>query len=132
MQLCNLEVRLGDSSGHTVYKTNATPAEIVVLQAIHGASAVVGIQPVKMDKRPHIEEFERLVALYGRTPDGLMDAGNGDLLEKLFPGAAKNLPVTLKDIGLGHLVNPIKGKKDQPEPEPEPEEEAPAEDGEDD
>lgn len=134
MQLCNLEVRLGDSAGHTVFKTNVTPAEIVVLQAIHGASAIVGIQPTKMDKRPHVEEFDRLTALYGRTSDGLMDAGNGDLLDRLFPGAAKRLPVSLEDIGLGHLVNPIKGKgKAEPAPEPEPEPEAPTEDeGEDD
>lgn len=133
MQLCDLEVRLNDSSGHTVPKTNVTPAEIVVLQAIHGASAIVGIQPTKMDKRPHAEEFERLKALYGRAPDGLMDAGNGELLEKLFPGAAKNLPVSLKDIGLGHLVNPIasekpaKGGKKDAAPDPvDPDEDEPA------
>jgi len=120
MQLCDLEVRLGDSSGHTVPKTNVTPAEIVVLQAIHGASAIVGIKPTKMDKRPHIEEYERLQGIYGRAPDGLMDAGNGDLLEKLFPGAAKQLPVSLKDIGLGHLVNPLKGDKGAKAEAPEP------------
>lgn len=115
MQLCDVEVRLGDSAGHTVPKTGVTPAEIVVLQAIHGASAIVGIKPTKMDKRPHTQEWDRLVSTYGRAADGLMDAGNGNLLEKLFPGATKNLPITLKDIGLGHLMNPIKASKAEQE-----------------
>jgi len=106
MQLCNLEVRLNDSPGHTVPKFDVTPAEIQVLQAIHGPSAIVGIQPVRMDKRAQSFEWERLNSLYGKPSEGLADAGNGDLLQKLFPGANKRLPITLKDIGLGHLLNP--------------------------
>lgn len=112
MQLCDLEVRLNDSAGHTVLKTDATPAEIVVLQNIHGPSAVVNIRPTKMDKRLSSVEWDRLNLLYGRAPDGLMDAGNGNLLERLFPGATKNLPVSLKDIGLGHLMNPLREGKE--------------------
>lgn len=114
MQLCDCEVRIADSAGHTVIKNNVTPAEIIILKAIHGASAVVNIQPTKMDKRPHGEEWERLTKAYGRAPDGLMDAGNGDLLEKLFPGAQKNLPVSLKDIGLGHLIGGRRSEPEQP------------------
>jgi len=131
MRLCDLTVRLNDSTGHTVRKTEVTPAEILVLQAIHGDSAVVDIEPKKDVKRAVAEEWDRLISLYGRPTDGLMDAGNGDLLEKLFPGAlsAKRLPVTMKDIGLGHLANPLREKA-----EPEPEEESDngeANDGED-
>ncbi|API60535.1 hypothetical protein BSL82_15630 [Tardibacter chloracetimidivorans] len=106
MQLCNVEVRLGDSAGHTVRKSDVTPAEILVLRAIHGESAVVDINPTKMSKRAQHEEWDRLQRSYGRTPAGLTDAGNGSLLEKLFPGAQKNLPVSLKDIGLAELMNP--------------------------
>jgi len=106
MQLCTLTVRLNDSAVHTVPKTDATPAEIQVLQAIHGQSAVVDIHPTKMDKRSQSDEWERLNGLYGRPSEGLSDAGNGDLLQKLFPGANKRLPITLKEIGLGHLLNP--------------------------
>lgn len=117
MRLCDLTVRLNDSTGHTVRKQDVTPAEIVVLQAIHGESAVIEIEPKKEVNRPMSDEWDRLQSIYGRNPEGLMDAGNGDLLEKLFPGAmsSKRLPVTMKDIGLGHLTNPLRGKgKEEP------------------
>jgi hypothetical protein len=114
MQICTCEVRLNDSAGHTVPKTEVTPAEILILQAIHGASAVVNIRPTKQDRRGNAEEWDRLHSAYGRAPDGLMDAGNGTLLAKLFPGAMPKLPVTLKDIGMQHLLNPLRS-----EPEPE-------------
>jgi hypothetical protein len=119
MQLCNCEIRLNDSAGHTVPKANVTPAEILVLRAIHGDSAVVNITPTKMDKRGNTEEWDRLQMEYGRSPDGLMDAGNGALLTQLFPGAMPKLPVTLKDIGMAHLMNPLRA----PEPEAQPNEE---------
>jgi len=119
MQLCDCEVRLGDSAGHTVLKTDVTPAEIIVLRAIHGDSAVANIKPKKMDKRPNAQEWDRLQASYGRAPDGLMDAGNGALLAQLFPGAMPKLPVTLKDIGMAHLMNPLREEEAQPEPEAE-------------
>jgi hypothetical protein len=123
MRLCDLTVRLNDSTGHTVHKQDVTPAEIVVLQQIHGNSAVVDIVPKTEIKRTQAEEWERLQGIYGRNPDGLMDAGNGDLLEKLFPGAisSKRLPVTMQDIGLGHLTNPLRGKGKIAKVEPEPE-----------
>lgn len=108
MQLCECEVRLNDSAGHTSMKSNVTPAEILILRAIHGDSAVVNIRPTKMDRRPWAQEWDRLQMLYGRAGDGLMDSGNGRLLESLFPGAQKNLPVALKDIGMGHLMNPLR------------------------
>lgn len=110
MQLCNVEVRLGDSAGHTVRKTDVTPAEILVLRAIHGDSAVSDISPTKIAKRQSDEEWHRLQRTYGRAPAGLTDAGNGKLLEQLFPGAQKNLPTSLKDIGLGDLMNPHREK----------------------
>lgn len=115
MQICTCEVRLNDSAAHTVPKVGVTPAEILILQAIHGASAVVNIRPVQQDRRSSNEEWDRLQAAYGRAPDGLMDAGNGALLQKLFPGAMPKLPVTLKDIGMQHLMNPLRA-----EPEPAP------------
>lgn len=106
MQLFNIELRLGGNQNSTVHKTDVTPAEVQVLWAIHGADAVVNVRPTKMDKRSHRAEFERLTGLYGRAPDGLMDAGNGALLEKLFPGANKVLPISAKDIGREDWMNP--------------------------
>lgn len=110
MQICTCEVRLNDSAAHTVTKVGVTPAEILILQAIHGASAVVDIRPVQQDRRSNNDEWDRLQATYGRAPDGLMDAGNGALLQKLFPGAMPKLPVTLKDIGMQHLMNPLRSE----------------------
>lgn len=104
MQLCDATVRLNDSTSHTVFKTEITPPEILVLRQIHGEGAVVDIVHKSTIRRDHDEEWERLVKDYGRSDDGLMDAGNGDLLNKMFPGAQKRLPNTLDDIGLGHLV----------------------------
>jgi len=106
MQICECEVRLGASVQHTVLKSEVTPAEILILQAIHGQDAVVGIKPKKMDKRPNADELERLHNLYGRETEGIRDAGNGNLIAKLFPGINPSLPVSLKDIGMGHLMNP--------------------------
>lgn len=121
MRLCDLTVRLNDSTGHTVRKQDVTPAEILVLQAIHGESAVVDIEPKGDAKRTVAFEWDRLQGIYGRAADGLMDAGNGDLLERLFPGAisAKRLPVTMKDIGLGHLANPLRKSEAAQEPAPQ-------------
>lgn len=108
MQVCSIDLRLGGSLNHTISKNNVTPAEIVILKAIHGEDAVVNIRPIKMDGRRNDVELDRLQRLYGRNPSGLMDAGNGDLIEKLFPGAVKKLPIRLKDIGLGDLMYPLR------------------------
>jgi len=111
MQICSCLVRLNGSPVHTVAKGDVTPAEILILQEIHGKDAVIDIKPVRMDKRSHPQEWERLSMAYGRAPDGLMDAGNGNLLEKMFPGAQKQLPIDLKDIGMGHLLNPTRAEE---------------------
>ncbi len=116
MRYCDVTVRLTDSPSHTVRKVGVSVAEIVVLRAIHGEGAVVEIEPKTSDRRSATEEFERLRGLYGKPDEGLMDAGNGDLLERLFPGSmhSKRLPSTLADIGLEHLVTK-RGKADEAE-----------------
>lgn len=111
MQICSCTVRIGGSPVHTVQKDDVTPAEILVLQQIHGTDAVIEIKPLRMDKRSHPAEWDRLCERYGAAPEGLMNAGNGDLLEKMFPGAQKNLPIDLKDIGMGHLLNPNRAEE---------------------
>lgn len=108
MQLCNLTLRLGGSPLHTVPKTGVTPAEILVLQHIHGSDAVIDIRPTKIDKhRRHEGEFERLAGLYDRAASASApgDEAKG-VMNTLFPGAMKKLPTTLKEIGLGHYLSP--------------------------
>lgn len=108
MQLANINLRLGGSPMHVVHKQGVTPAEILVLQRIHGSDAVVDVRPTKIDKnRRHAEEFDRLAALYDRgagvdTPD----TDQKSILKELFPGAMKKLPLTLKEVGFGHVMSP--------------------------
>lgn len=109
MQLCNLTVRLGGSQLNTVPKLNATPAEILILRALHGDDAVVDIRPTKVDKKiRQEEEWARL----SRDYDGgsIFTTAPGEesksVMANLFPGAMKKLPTTLDEIGLGHLTSP--------------------------
>lgn len=106
MQLCNITLRLGGSLLHTVPKTGVTPAEILVLQRLHGNDAVTDIRPVKFDKnRGHLTEYDRLAQLYdGAAQASAPGEESGALLGKLFPGAMKKLPRTLKEIGITGLV----------------------------
>ena len=108
MQLSNLVLRLGGSQLHTVPITNATPAEILVLQRIHGDDAVTDIRPTKVDKtRRHQSEYERLAHKYdrGSTFQSAPGEESKSIMASLFPGAMKKLPLTLKEIGLGHVMS---------------------------
>lgn len=118
MQKVNLTLRLGGSLLHTVPKTDVTPAEILILQAIHGQDAVIDIRPVKFDKKVRVEdEWERLTLAYDRA--GSFRSAPGEetksIMATLFPGVMKKLPTTLKEIGLGHFET-----KQEPEAEPAP------------
>lgn len=134
MQLCNIIVRLGGSLLNTVYKQDATPAEILILQHIHGEDAVVDVRPTRVDKRRLVtEEWDRLVSLYDNA-SGPFTAQPGDedksVMARLFPGAMRKLPTTLKEIGMGNIDGsdepaPRRGKKSEEPPAGDP----PAEEG---
>jgi hypothetical protein len=104
MQLSNVMLRLGGSLQHVVPKTQVTPAEIMVLQRIHGADAVVNVRPVKFDRnRRHADEYDRLAQFYdGAASDNVPGEEAKSILKDLFPGAMKKLPETLEEIGFGH------------------------------
>lgn len=109
MQLSNLVLRLGGSQLHTVVKTDCTPAEILVLRHIHGEDAVTNVRPTREDKtRRHQAEFERLQHKYDRASTFVAKPGDEhkSVMASLFPGAIKRLPLTLDDIGMGHLMSP--------------------------
>ena len=109
MQVCDVEVRLAGDVYHTVPKIGVTPAEILILQTIHGSDAVVNIRPRKQDKRGHADEYDRL----SRTYDGgsIHGAGPDDpkkvSIARLFPGPVKKLPVTLDEIGISITGEPL-------------------------
>lgn len=92
MQSANCLVRLLNSNGphkNEAFKTGVTPAEAVILRAIHGADAVTGFERVVMDKREHRAELDRLRQRYGAAA-----------VERAFPGHSPQLPVRFSDIGI--------------------------------
>lgn len=102
MQICSATIRLAGSVQNTVFRNNLTPAEILILQAIHGGDAVIDILPIEKIERTQNAEWDRLTGQYDRsggpdTPDGKDEVS---IVSRLFPGAVKRLPVTLSEIGL--------------------------------
>lgn len=109
MQLCTIELCLNGSPINTVIKAGVTPAEILVLQQIHGDDAVRHVRPGKIDRnRRHASEYQRLSELYDRASAFSSKPGeeSKSIMEKLFPGIVRKLPTTLKEIGLGYMVSP--------------------------
>lgn len=104
MQRANVIVRLAGSITNTVPKFGVTPAEILILRRIHGgADAVVDIRPTEFDKKVRQEaEYDRLAQLYdggdgfGASPD----EDRKSIMETMFPGAMKRLPLTFEDAGI--------------------------------
>src|SRR3546814_19686114 len=89
MQRVDCQVRLSGKLTHTVGKKNISVAEIVALRAIHGADAVVDVQPKANDKTPHAAELDHLRKTYGDK-----------VLQALFPGHSPRVPVSPNDVGL--------------------------------
>lgn len=112
MQHANCFVRLGGKLDHEIYKVNVTPAEVAVLQYIHGKDGVVKVQLTSgNDKTPHAAEAERLRGIYGAAP-----------FEATFPGAHPQLPTTFGDIGVAVIGDeePKRGRRksaDESQPE---------------
>lgn len=113
MQYASCHVKLAGDIGNVAVKAPVTPAEIVMLQAIHGPDAVSNVVLLNgggNDKASHAEEFARLKTLYtAQNDDGK------SLLESVFPGHSPRLPTTFSEIGIavganeGKTVKP-KGK----------------------
>ena len=101
MQTCSITLRLGGSLLHTVQKIGVTPAEILVLQNIHGSDAVVDVRATRSRLSTHAAEWDRLAALYDKASTWASPEQNaGSVLSKLFPGAMRKLPLTLAEIGI--------------------------------
>lgn len=89
MEICKCEIRLGGDLRNSVPRRNITPAEVMVLQEVHGAAdAVVKIVITGDVERTALEEKARLNYLY-RKPMG-KDGVNA--VNKIFPGSSPNLP----------------------------------------
>jgi len=64
MQTLNAMVALTGDRNNMVWKTGLSPAEVLLLQSLHGADAVLSIEPVGEVKREPFEEIQRLKEAY--------------------------------------------------------------------
>lgn len=96
MQTANILVALGGDQNNTVPKSHVTAAEIAVLQAIHGADAIIDVEPVGDVEVSARDERERLEGVYGRAKDQ-----NGNtIIGLVYPGAAARLFQNLDELNL--------------------------------
>ena len=82
MQTYRCKIRLANHVNNEVAKNGVTAAEVMCLRKLHGDGAVLDVRPIKMDKRSHDEERDRLVRKYGQ---GTVTALFGNAFQKL-PG----------------------------------------------
>lgn len=106
MQSANVLVDLGGDTGNQVPLFKVSPAEVAVLIAIHGESAVHDIDPLPASDTIEIDgvnvrwtnrvELDRVRRKYGRAKNG-EDVAHVDIL---FPGAAARVFETFDELGL--------------------------------
>jgi len=115
MRFYTADINIGGDRNHVVTKSGITPAEIKVLQAIHGFGSVHSIkaEPSKIDRSSHAEIRDHLQKEYGRTR---VDSG-GDarpVLVTVFPGWPNvDMPVDAKAASID--PNLIVDDSDEPE-----------------
>lgn len=117
MEIADCKVRLNGDVNNAVFKQDVTPAEVLVLRAIHGAGSVLEIKQKSLnsnsksiEKRSHKFELRRLREKYNRSPGAnpAAEVGGGDfmnftgeginIVNRLFPGMNPVLPVKFADI----------------------------------
>lgn len=104
MQTLNALVAITGDRNNMVWKTGLTPAEILLLQGLHGTDSVLQIEPSgKVERTPH-EEIARLRSeypLYGERVQNIW---------RDYPGPA--FPLDLTGIGLNPaLLKPAEASK---------------------
>jgi hypothetical protein len=111
MQYANILLALGGDGGNQVPKFFVTPAEVLILQAIHGNQALTEVDIIDLndahltaeqietyEDRTNAEELARLREVYRHAR---VDDGNGSQLlvvSSLFPGAGAKVPESFTDI----------------------------------
>lgn len=96
MQTLNCLVALGGDTRNTVPKTGITVAEAHLLRAIHGADALLDVEPLddEAEARPK-EEIARLAERYqAKDEDGRLVAS------VVFAGGAPSVPETIAELDL--------------------------------
>jgi hypothetical protein len=98
MQTANVLLALGGKRGESVPKYGVTPAEVVVLQHLHGQDAVYEIDILSETvERTNRQEIERLRQFYSRREG---DRYISPAIDALFPGVGATVPKTFADLEL--------------------------------
>ncbi len=96
MELANCLVALGGDIENTVPKFDVTPAEVVVLMAIHGKTAVTDIAPTGSSiERTSAQELDRLKFTYPAK-----DEDNRPIVERIYSGARPEVHSTFEELEL--------------------------------
>jgi hypothetical protein len=113
MQYANILLALGGDGGNQVPKFFVTPAEILVLQAIHGDQAVTEVDVLDISDEDNKLTDEQRETYEDRTSAqdiarlreeyrfARVDDGNGSqllVMNSLFPGAGAKAPESFTDI----------------------------------
>lgn len=103
MEIANCFVALGGDKGNAVPVYSVTPAQVTILQAIHGDDAVFDILPIEpsTDGQKRIAagtpkaERTRLAEFYkAKTPEG------GSVVMATYPGSFPDMPMTFEQLDL--------------------------------
>lgn len=92
MQRCKATVRLAGDMRNAVVKSGVSPAEVMVLQHIHGPDSVVDIRVTGNDRgnpQRHHGELARLRNTYREKA-----------VAAVFPGVKPTLPETFEEAGI--------------------------------
>lgn len=109
MQLANATVALAGDTGNTVQKFEVTPAEVAVLQLIHGNDAVTEITVLEEETdRNSRAERQRLSETYG-AQEG--ETFRSRAVDALFPGAAARLFETFDELELDESLYARKAER---------------------
>jgi hypothetical protein len=92
MQTLNAMVALTGDRNNMVWKTGLSPAEVLLLQSLHGADAVLQIEPTGDVKREPHEEIERLKEAYPLHRERIQN------IWRDFPGTA--FPSRIDALGI--------------------------------
>jgi hypothetical protein len=104
MQTLNAMVAITGDRNNMIWKMDLTPAELLLLQGLHGADAVLQIEPSGDVKREPMQEIERLRELYPLHKERIQN------IWRDFPGAA--FPTTVESLGINPaLLKPAEASK---------------------
>jgi hypothetical protein len=98
MQTASILLAIGGERDMQVPKFGVTPAEVMLLRAIHGEEAVTDINIIGDEDRNSRAERERLFSLYAKSdPSGAFKL---PVLDALYPGVSSRLPTEFSELEL--------------------------------